>query len=107
MEEQLGAPVEAAGRGGALSSARTVVVPTATTRSAACDRGHRRLGHAVALAVHPVLERIVGGDRLERVEADDELDLVHLDAALPDPLQQLGREVQPGRRRGRRTGPPA
>ena len=37
-------------------------------------RRPRRLRHAVALAVHAVVERVVLGDRLERVEADDELD---------------------------------
>ena len=65
------APVAAAD-----SRARTLVVPTATTRPRRTARGPRRLGHAVALAVHAMVERVGLADRLERVEPDHELDRV-------------------------------
>ena len=85
------------------SSARTLVVPTATTRHAAAA-GVERLGrHAVLLAVDDVILRTIRDDGTERVEADDELDGADLDVTSAASLQQPGREVQPRSRRGHRT----
>ena len=53
-----------------VSSTRTVVVPTASTRGAARIRSHAASGDLVALAVQPVLVEVVHGERAERVEAD-------------------------------------
>ena len=65
------------------------------------------LGHAVALTVHGVVERVGRGDRLERVQADGELDRVDGDSPFPViSLDQLGGQVQPGRRRGGRARSP-
>ena len=85
------------------SRARTLVVPTATTRRASRHARPRRLGHAVALAVHAVIERVGLADRLERVEPDDELDRVDGGADGCDARQQLRRQVEAGGRRGGRA----
>src|SRR5437763_4887929 len=53
----------------------------------------------VALSVQPVLGQVVDGDRTERVETDVERHARDVEAG-----QQLGREVQAGRRRRGRAG---
>ena len=58
--------------------------------------GRRR--HAIALAVHRVLTRVGRADRSERVGPDDQLDVADLDARGGQRAQQLGGQVQPGRR---------
>ena len=55
--------------------------------------------------MHAVVRDVVDRDGLERVEADDELDGMDRGARRADARQQLGRQVQPGGRRGRRAGP--
>ena len=96
-------PSRLAGRVAADSSARTVVVPTATTRSAAGARLHGGLGNPVVLAVHLVLCEVVDGDRTEGVETDDQLDAGQPRAAGLARVERGLREMQPGRRRrGRR-----
>ena len=86
-------------RAAADSSARTDVVPTATTRSASVTAFERLGRHPVALGVHAMCQRVVLGDRAERVEADDELDLGLLDTGLRQPIEQFVGEVQSGGRR--------
>ena len=78
---------------------RTVVVPTASTRLRCADSLPRRRRDLVALAVHRMLLERVLGDRSERVEADVEGHA--LDVEQPE---QLGREVQAGRRCGGGAG---
>ena len=102
VDEQPGPALRAAPNVAALSSARTLVVPTATTRRA-CPAAVEHVGaHAVALAVDLVVARVVGADRLERVETDDQLDTADSTPARLELRQQLGREVQTRGRRGRR-----
>ena len=60
--------------------------------------------HAVSLAVHHMPARIVDRHRLERVEADDQLDPGDLDAPCRHLGQQLGGEVQTSSRRRRGCG---
>ena len=80
-----------------VSSTRTVVVPTASTRSAARIRSHAAALDLVALAVERCSSTTLDLQRPEGVEADVERDALDV-----EPRQQLRREVQPGgRRRGR------
>ena len=79
-----------------VSRTRTVVVPTASTRGAASIRAQAGAATVVPLAVEVVLLEALGRDRPERVETHVERDALDV-----EPRQELGREVQAGRRSGR------
>ena len=66
---------------------------------------HGGLGHRVELGVDVVLFRIVLVDDAEGVQAHFQLYRGPADVALAQALDELGREVQPGRGRGRRAFP--
>ena len=51
-----------------------------------------------------MIGRVLGADRLERVEADDQLDRGRAHADRREALEQLSREVEPGGRGGGRAG---
>ena len=91
------------------SSARRVVVPTATIAAAARARARdRRRGGGAdleALAVHDVLGEALAAHRLERAGADVQRDRRALDAARAQRREQLGVEVQRRGRRRDRAGP--
>ena len=57
-----------------VSSTRTVVVPTASTRSELAIRSHASGSYAIPLAEEPVIFDPVGRDRPERVDPDVERD---------------------------------
>ncbi len=89
----------------AASSARSDVVPTATTarpRLRVCvDRGQCRRWNAEALAVHPMLRQVVAFHRQERAGADVQRDVREVDV----PCAQRG-EQAPGRNAVPRSAPP-
>ena len=89
-----------------VSSARVVVVPTATTRRplarARADRVGGRLGDHVALGIH-ACPRPVDAHRLERAVADVQRDRDALDAARARARRAARREMQAGGRRRDRS----
>ena len=106
-------PAPAARRGhrrrATVSSARTVVVPTATTRrpsrAGPPDRRGRRVRDLEALGLHPMVGDSLGADRPERPRSDVERHPVELDALAPRARpRSSGREVEARRRRGHRAG---
>ena len=66
---------------------------------------HGGLGHRVELGVDVVLLRVVLVHHAEGVQTHLQLHCGPTDAALAQTLDELGREVQPGRGRGRRAFP--
>ena len=78
-------------------------MPTATMRPPArarcVDAGGGRGVDDAALGVHAVLARVVGLDRQKRAGADMQGHRDPVDAARREPVEQSGREMQPGGRR--------
>ncbi len=97
------APARSAPVPSADSSARRLVVPTATTRRRCGARGvhggRGRRADVEPLAVHPVFGQVAGAHRLERAGADVQRDRRQFDAAGAQAVEQLAREVQAGGRR--------
>ena len=87
----------------ALSSSRSDVVPTATTRlpraRAAFTRRGRRVGDLAGFGMHLVVGGVVGLDRQKGSRPDMQRHEMPLDALGVERREQLRREVQPGRRR--------
>ena len=81
-----------------VSRTRTVVVPTARTRSAAFDSRPRFRRHRVALAVERMVLDVLDRERAERVEADVQRHPLDVERS-----KQLGREVEARRGRCRRA----
>ena len=83
---------------------RSDVVPTATMRPpaarAALSAARRGARHLAPLGVHLVRARVLRLDGEERAGADVQRHEVARDAARVERRHQLGREVQPRRRRG-------
>ena len=92
----------------AASSARRLVVPTATTRPPRArgfaDRVDRGLRNRVALAVHPVVGDVVHPHRLEGAGAHMQGHLRRAHPLFAQGIQHRFVEMQPGRRRRHRAG---
>ncbi len=88
----------------AVSSARSVVVPTATTRRACPAGGHGGGRDAVVLAVHVVILGPRRGHRPERAETDGELDRRHLTAPCAAAVEHRAGQVEAGGGGGHRLG---
>ena len=80
------------------SSARTVVVPTATTRRpsswAVCTASHVSYGHRVPLGVDLMVLDPFGADRAERVQADHQVHRGDLDPAIGQAGQHRRGQVE-------------
>ena len=102
VQEQLGPPLQLAGRGRALQRPHR-------GRADGDDAVGRRGTPPTSPRARGSARCAWGGragrrrDRLERVQADGELDRVDGDPRRGEPLEQLRGEVQPGRRRGGRA----
>ena len=88
----------------ASSSARTTVVPMARmaglSRRALQIAAAAGFGNFVALGMNLVLLDIFFMNGLKGAEPDVQGDGCDFDTALPEPLENRGRKMQPGRRRG-------